>query len=105
MQTACPIEEGGDQKNGPEHLPFFPGIYVTHDPVNGDGPKHADEGIEDHVGIIITKTENVKDGKYFNKRISLKIVPIGIFGSKKFEYSAGVRIVKEVDHIFRRILK
>jgi hypothetical protein len=86
-------------------LPFFIGINVIHYPVNANGTKHADERIKNNIGIIITKTENVEDRKYFNKRIALQIIPIRILGPEKFEYATGIRVVKQVDHIFRRILK
>jgi hypothetical protein len=105
MQTACPVKEGRDQKNRDKHLPFFTGINVIHDPVNGDRAKQADEGIKNNIGIIITKTENIKDRKYFDKRIALEIIPIRIFSSEKFEYPIGIWITKKVDHVLRRILK
>jgi hypothetical protein len=105
MQTTCPIKKGGNQKNRYEYLRFFSGIYVSHDPVYSDRSKHTDEGIKDHIGVIITKTENIEDGKDLNKRIALEIIPIGVFGSKKFEYPTGVWIVKKVTHVFRGVLK
>jgi hypothetical protein len=86
-------------------LPFFTGINVIHDPVNGNWAKHTDERIKNNIGIVITKTENIEDGKDFNKGITLEIIPIGIFSSEKFEYSTGIWIAKKVDQVFRRILK
>jgi hypothetical protein len=76
MQTACPVKERRDQKNRDKHLPFFTRINVTHDPVNGNWAKHSDEGIKNNIGVVITKTENIEDGKYFDKGITLKIIPI-----------------------------
>ena len=76
MQTACPVKKRRDQKNRDEHLPFFTRINITHDPVNGNRAKQADERIKNNIGIIITKTENIEDGKYFDKRIALEIIPI-----------------------------
>ena len=55
---------------------FLPGINVIHDPVNGNWAKHTDEGIKNNIGIVITKTENIEDGKYFNKEITLEVIPI-----------------------------
>ena len=105
MQTTRPIKEGRDQKNWDNQLPFFTRINVIHDPVNGNWTKHTDEWIEYYIGIIITKTENVENGKYFNKGITLEIIPVGLIRWEKFEYSVGVWIPKKVDHILRRILK
>ena len=68
MQTARPVKKRRDQKNRDKHLPFFARINVIHDPVNGNWPKHTDEGIKNNIGIVITKTENIEDGKYLNKR-------------------------------------
>ena len=105
MQTACPVNERRDQKNRDKHLPFFTGKNVTHDPVNGNWTKHTDEGIKNNIRVVITKTENIEDRKYFNKRITLEIIPIGFFGSEKFEYPTVIWVVKKVDHVLRRILK
>jgi len=57
-------------------LPFFTRIDIIHNPVNGNWAKHTDVGIKNNIGIIITKTENIEDGKYFDKGITLKIIPI-----------------------------
>ena len=76
MQTACPVKKRRDQKNRDKHLPFFARINVIHDPVNGNWAKHTDEGIKNNIGIVITKTENIENGKYFNKGIALEIIPI-----------------------------
>ena len=105
MQTTCPIEEGRDQENRNNQLPFFTGINIIHDPVNGDRAKHGDEGIKNNIGIIVPEAENIEDRKYFNERIPFQIIPIRIFRSEKFEYTAGIGIMKKVDHVFRRILK
>ena len=76
MQTACPVKKRRDQKNRDEHLPFFTRINITHDPVNGNWTKHTNEGIKNNIGIVITKTENIEEGKYFDKGIALEIIPI-----------------------------
>ena len=105
MQTACPVKERRDQKNRDKNVPFLTRVNVIHYPVNGNWAKHTDEGIKNNIGIIITKTENIEDGKYFNKEITLEVIPIRIFGAEKFEYSTGIWIAKKVHQVFRRILK
>ena len=105
MQTACPVNERRDQEDRNDQLPFFTSVNVVHNPVDGNGAKHTDEGIKNNIGIIVTKTENIEDRKYFNKRIALQVIPIRIFRSEKFEYPTGIRIVKKIDHVFRRVFK
>jgi len=105
MQTTRPIKEGRNQKNWDNQLPFFTRINVIHDSVNGNWTKHTDEWIEYYIGIIITKTENVENGKNFNKGITLEIIPVRLIRWEKFEYSVGVWIPKKVDHVLRGMLK
>ena len=105
MQTTCPVKKRRDQKNRGKNVPFFTRVNVIHYPVNGNWAKHTDEGIKNNIGIIITKTENVENGKYFNKGITLEIIPIRRLGSEKFKNSIGIWIAKKVDHVLRRILK
>ena len=77
-------------------MPFFTGINIIHDPVNGNGAKHADERIKNNIGIIITKTENIEDGKDFNKRITLEIIPIRIIAvPKNLNTSIGIWIAEK----------
>jgi len=105
MQPACPVKERRYQEHWHEELPFITRINLIHDPVDGNRAKHADERIKNNIGIIVTETENIEDRKYLNKRVTLEVVPIWIFRAEELEYAVGVRIVKKVDHVFRRILK
>ena len=49
-------------------------LFFVHYAENRNGPKHRDKRIKDHVDIIMTKTENIKQGKYLNKKINNSIV-------------------------------
>ena len=57
-------------------MPSFAGVNIIHNPVNGNRAKHADKGVKNNVGIIVTKAENIEDRKYFDKRIALQVIPI-----------------------------
>ena len=68
---------------------------IRHYPVNRHGTKQRNKRIEDHIHIIMTKTENIENGKDLDKYICFQIIPVRILGSEKGRQTFGlIRIVK-----------
>ena len=83
VYTTCPVKKRRDKESGKQNNSFLSRKYIRHYPVKGNGAKKRNKGIEDHIYIVKTKTENVEYRKDFNEHVCFKVVPIRIFGTEK----------------------
>ena len=54
-----------------------------HYPVNSNGPKKSNEGVKDHINVIVAKAEAIKNRNEFDICIPFKIIPVWISAGKK----------------------
>lgn len=103
MQAASPIYKGRNKENGDQQGNLLSREHVLHDTVNGHRTEKRDEGIEDHVDIIVAKAEQVENSHDLYEEVRLYIIPPGIPAGEEVSVAAFITIVKEVSEKVDRV--
>lgn len=79
---------------------FLTREYVAEHAINCNRSNESDKGVEDHIDIIVPKTENIYQRQELNEHIALKVIPPGIVRGKKTSILIFIPAMKNIEKVF-----